>query len=121
MVGVAQLVRASGCGPEGRGFESHHSPHTSFFILWPKSGYGGVAQLVRAFGSHPRGHGFEPPRLHHKEEKSHSGVAFYFCFKHIYSDVRELLGLCRIHGPELVKFCLTIRFHCVIIQLYYYA
>ena len=27
MVGVAQLVRASGCGPEGRGFESHHSPH----------------------------------------------------------------------------------------------
>ena len=27
MVDVAQLVRASGCGPEGRGFESHHSPH----------------------------------------------------------------------------------------------
>ena len=26
MVGVAQLVRASGCGPEGRGFNSHHSP-----------------------------------------------------------------------------------------------
>ena len=28
MVGVAQLVRASGCGPEGRGFESHISPQT---------------------------------------------------------------------------------------------
>ena len=27
MVGLAQLVRASGCGPEGRGFESHNSPH----------------------------------------------------------------------------------------------
>ena len=27
MVGVAQLVRASGCGPEGRGFDSHRSPH----------------------------------------------------------------------------------------------
>ena len=27
MVGIAQLVRASGCGPEGRGFESHYSPH----------------------------------------------------------------------------------------------
>ena len=26
MVGVAQLVRASGCGPEGRGFDSHRSP-----------------------------------------------------------------------------------------------
>ena len=27
MVVVAQLVRASGCGPEGRGFESRHPPH----------------------------------------------------------------------------------------------
>jgi hypothetical protein len=27
MVGVAQVVRALGCGPKGRGFESHHSPH----------------------------------------------------------------------------------------------
>ena len=26
LVGVAQLVRALGCGPRGRGFESHHSP-----------------------------------------------------------------------------------------------
>ena len=26
MVDVAQLVRAPGCGPGGRGFESHHSP-----------------------------------------------------------------------------------------------
>ena len=25
-MGVAQLVRAPGCGPGGRGFESHHSP-----------------------------------------------------------------------------------------------
>ncbi len=27
MAGVAQLVRASGCGSEGRGFDPHHSPH----------------------------------------------------------------------------------------------
>ena len=27
MVGVAQLVRAPGCGPGGRGFESPRSPH----------------------------------------------------------------------------------------------
>ncbi len=26
VVGVAQLVRAPGCGPGGRGFNSHHSP-----------------------------------------------------------------------------------------------
>ena len=31
MVDVAQLVRAPGCGPGGRGFESLHSPH--FFCL----------------------------------------------------------------------------------------
>jgi hypothetical protein len=28
MVGVAQLVRAPGCGPGGRGFKSHRSPQT---------------------------------------------------------------------------------------------
>ena len=27
LVTVAQLVRASDCGPEGRGFNSHQSPH----------------------------------------------------------------------------------------------
>ena len=27
-VGIAQLVRAPGCGPGGRGFESHYSPHS---------------------------------------------------------------------------------------------
>ncbi len=27
MAGVAQVVRALGCGPRGRGFESRHSPH----------------------------------------------------------------------------------------------
>ena len=32
-VGVAQLVRASGCGPEGRGFEPHHPPHKPKLVL----------------------------------------------------------------------------------------
>ena len=27
MVDIAQLVRVPGCGPGGRGFESHYSPH----------------------------------------------------------------------------------------------
>jgi hypothetical protein len=30
MVGVAQLVRAPGCGPGGHGFKSHHSPKSFF-------------------------------------------------------------------------------------------
>lgn len=29
MVAVAQSVRASGCGPEGRGFESHQPPQVT--------------------------------------------------------------------------------------------
>ena len=33
MVGVAQLVRAAGCGPAGRGFKSRHSPHFFAQIL----------------------------------------------------------------------------------------
>ena len=39
MVDVAQLVRAPGCGPGGRGFESHLSPHV-YYIL-------GCSQAVR--------------------------------------------------------------------------
>lgn len=55
MVGVAQLVRAPGCGPGGRGFKSLRSPH--FFAS--------VAQLDRApdFGS--GGRGFESFRARH--------------------------------------------------------
>ena len=41
MVGVAQLVRAAGCGPAGRGFKSRHSPH---FVLSPRS-----SPRIRAF------------------------------------------------------------------------
>ena len=31
MVGVAQLVSASVCGTEGRGFDSHHPPQLAGF------------------------------------------------------------------------------------------
>jgi hypothetical protein len=34
MVAVAQLVRASVCGTEGRGFESHQSPFFMFLIFF---------------------------------------------------------------------------------------
>ena len=36
MVGVAQLVRASDCGSEGRGFESRHSPQIFFMAILSK-------------------------------------------------------------------------------------
>lgn len=55
MVGVAQLVRASGCGSEGRGFEPHHPPHISTLLqsIIQAKLYASIAQLDRApdFGS----------------------------------------------------------------------
>ncbi len=41
MVGVAQEVRAPGCGPGGRGFKPHHSPHLFF------CGRGGIGRRAR--------------------------------------------------------------------------
>ena len=40
MVGVAQLVRVSGCGPEGHGFKSHRPPEIFFagpIVQWPRT------------------------------------------------------------------------------------
>jgi hypothetical protein len=53
VVSVAQLDRALGCGPSGRGFESHHSPHAP------------VAQLDRASDFESAGRPFESGRAHH--------------------------------------------------------
>ena len=44
LVDVAQLVRVPGCGPGGRGFESHYPPHKKavkslhsfFYSLFPE-------------------------------------------------------------------------------------
>ncbi len=48
MVGVAQLVRAAGCGPAGRGFKSRHSPH--FFC----QNFGGALGVSPFFVSESR-------------------------------------------------------------------
>jgi hypothetical protein len=53
MVSVAQLDRALGCGPSGRGFESFHSFQAS------------VAQLDRASDFESAGRPFEPDRARH--------------------------------------------------------
>lgn len=37
MVGIAQLVRASGCGPEGREFKPRYSPEVREGLLPPNN------------------------------------------------------------------------------------
>ena len=44
---VAQLVRASGCGSEGRGFDSHHSPHTIVLLQFYKPRQRPVCKIER--------------------------------------------------------------------------
>ncbi len=39
MANVAQLVRASVCGTEGRGFKSHHSPQIQTHLVMTPCGH----------------------------------------------------------------------------------
>ena len=71
MVGVAQLVRASDCGPGGRRFEPGRSPQSGT-VRVVSTQIGPVAQLDRAAGFEPAGREFEPLRGHH------SGTRFAF-------------------------------------------
>ena len=59
MVGVAQVVRALGCGPRGRGFESLHSPQDKHVYGAP------VAQLDRATDYESVGRQFESVRAYY--------------------------------------------------------
>ena len=62
MVGIAQLVRVPGCGPGGRGFETHYSPH--FFLLFMQYTDVGVSPSGKAwdFDSHIRKVRILPPQ-----------------------------------------------------------
>ena len=65
VVNVAQLVRASGCDPEGREFKSPHSPHLYIkkrgdsnllritpFLYWSVDGFfGGLGEINDPFCS----------------------------------------------------------------------
>ena len=46
MVVVAQLVRAPGCGPGGRGFKSPHPPH---LFLFPQKPLRTINSYIYAF------------------------------------------------------------------------
>ena len=65
MVGIAQLVRAPGCGPGGHGFDSHYSPHKKstcesrcFFQRSAPSGHEASCKATREAGLRPVKRGF---------------------------------------------------------------
>ena len=72
MVSVAQLVRASDCGSEGRGFESHLSPFFFYMV--------NVAQLVRASDCGSEGRGFEPHLSPLLKDIRLAGILFLYAF-----------------------------------------
>ena len=66
MVDIVQLARAPGCGPGGRGFESHYPPH---FQL-------GCSQVGKARDFESWCPGFDSPVAHHKTKYIiYAGVA----------------------------------------------
>ena len=70
-MGVAQLVRAPGCGSGGRGFETHHPPSLSLIFNGENHQYfllGKMAELVDALDLESSGlssWGFKSPLSHH--------------------------------------------------------
>ncbi len=46
MVPVAQLVRASGCGSEGRGFKSHQAPQRILFASKLKANHPFTSAII---------------------------------------------------------------------------
>ena len=49
MVDVAQLVRAPGCGPGGRGFDPLHSPHEANPVIVKITGFVIFLRLITYF------------------------------------------------------------------------
>ena len=47
MADVAQLVRALGCGPGGRGFKTHHSPQIKYLRSFDLGYF--IWTLIRVF------------------------------------------------------------------------
>ena len=95
MVDIAQLVSASDCGSEGRGFESHYPPHKKQgypigypCFLWIM-GFeeGGRAQRGKKVSS---GHFFSPGENAWKADGTQQGVLAAFHFRCI--DLYKLLG-----------------------------
>jgi hypothetical protein len=60
MVVVAQLVRASDCGSEGRGFESHHPPE-SLIGNWQLTGFQFYFKPISAEGNPDGAEGLHEP------------------------------------------------------------
>jgi hypothetical protein len=65
VVDVAQLVRAPGCGPGGRGFNSRHSPQDLITIVFLKEYVCARSSTDRAVDFGSEGCRFESCRARH--------------------------------------------------------
>ena len=95
MVGVAQLVRAPGCGPGGRGFKSHHSPKFS--------GYS-VVRLTRLLWEQEIGSSnLSTPTLEEPISSSQKPCQMmrllFFIYNHIYSSIPKSRTKKVVHNP----------------------
>ena len=88
MVAVVQLVRASDCGSECRGFESHLPPQQNAYSI--NKTQGSVAQLNRASDYGSEGCRFESCRSHKFKESFTLRKALFFC---IYA--KSVIQLCK--------------------------
>ena len=88
--GCSSVGRAPGCGPGGRGFKSHHSPHKEKRTI-AATGCNGliasapVAQLDRVPDFESVGRGFESLRARQFKSMGYGIVRgpFYFCITYI--------------------------------------
>ena len=88
MVDIAQLVSASDCGSEGRGFESHYPPHK-------KNRYLSVSVLFILGG-----YGIRRERPDHREGKKVSGGHFFSSGENPWAGdpSRRDVGICPFFG-----------------------
>ena len=100
MVGVAQLVRAAGCGPAGRGFKSRHSPH--FFALIPEARSAYLLFLCLKVGlssQKRRFAGFRPGSVGSSLLSPRTSLAFRGCPALRHMPALGLTSLCSVCGP----------------------
>lgn len=84
MVGIAQLVRASDCGPEGRRFNSDFPPHNSSGLRRELRYASVVQRLVYKFSKLGTRVRFSPLAPQHRDLIDKNILCSYFAFLYVF-------------------------------------